>query len=379
MSENAERRLDAERRLEEGIAQASARSRWSIRGRVLEVRRRSWLLAQASIAAGLAWFIAQDLLGHPAPVFAPVVALICLGTTYAQRLRRVAEVTVGVAVGILVADLFVIVAGNGAWQLMLVTATAMSVALLLDAGPLLVTQAGVQSIFVVALTDGSSGFTRWIDALVGGAVALLAAIVVPSAPLRAPRLQAAVVASSIGATLRGAAEAARLDDVELASSVLAAARGTEQLVRELEQAADEGMDVIASSPLLRPQRGQVSRVAGIIEPLDRALRSTRVLARRVVVATSTRERLPASYLTLLDQLADALDHLGHVIIDNSALSVARPPLVAVAQASGDLERTGHLSSEVVLAQLRSVVVDLLQVTGLDLDDALAAVPPVRPL
>ena len=60
-----------------------------------------WQIAQCAVAAGVAWLIAADLLGHPTPFFAPVAAVVSLGTSYGQRLRRVAEVTVGVAIGVL--------------------------------------------------------------------------------------------------------------------------------------------------------------------------------------------------------------------------------------------------------------------------------------
>ena len=51
--------------------------------------------------------MAADVLGHQTPFFAPIAAVVSLGTSYGQRLRRVAEVTIGVAVGVLVADLLV--------------------------------------------------------------------------------------------------------------------------------------------------------------------------------------------------------------------------------------------------------------------------------
>ena len=115
------------------------------------VRSKSWQIAQCAIAAGVAWFIAADLLGHQTPFFAPIAAVVSLGTSYGQRLRRVAEVTLGVAVGVLLADLLVV------WhRLGLVAAHADrragdDLGLLLDGGQLLVIQAAVQSIVVSAL------------------------------------------------------------------------------------------------------------------------------------------------------------------------------------------------------------------------------------
>ncbi len=188
-------RLRTEIGFEELVERARIRGRRSLRLRRDRVRSKAWHVGQAALAAALAWFIARDLLGHPTPTFAPVVAVVCLGMSYRQRLRRVAEVTVGVSVGVLVADLFVALAGTGVWQVALVVATAMVVALLMDASDLLVLQSAVQSIFVVTLIpDAGQSLTRWQDALVGGATAVLAAAVVPSAPLRTPRVQAGAVA-----------------------------------------------------------------------------------------------------------------------------------------------------------------------------------------
>ncbi len=106
--------------------------------------------------------------------------MVSLGTSYGQRLRRVLEVTIGVALGVFVGDLLVLELGVGWWQLALIVALAMSVAFLLDGGQLLVTQAAVQSIVVAALVpDPDEALIRWTDALIGGAVALVAATVVP--------------------------------------------------------------------------------------------------------------------------------------------------------------------------------------------------------
>ena len=133
-------------------------------------RAKSWQIAQCAIAAGVAWFVAADLLGHATPFFAPIAAVVSLGTSYGQRLRRVAEVTVGVAVGVFLADLIVAGIGSGWWQLTLIVALAMTTAILLDGGQLFIMQAAVQSIVVATLVpDPDAALTRWTDAVVGGA------------------------------------------------------------------------------------------------------------------------------------------------------------------------------------------------------------------
>ena len=352
------------------------RGRTSLAVRVQRLRSKSWQIAQCALAAGIAWFIAADLLGHQTPFFAPIAAVVSLGTSYGQRLRRVVEVTIGVAVGVLIADLLVVQLGSGAWQLVLIVTLAMSAAFLLDGGQLLVTQAAVQSVVVsTLLPEPDAAFTRWTDALIGGAVALVAATVVPAAPLRRPREQAAVVVRKIAELLRAAAEVMVSGDVDPALGLLADARDTDYLIRELQDAAAEGLAVVASSPFRVRHRGGLRRMADLVDPLDRALRSTRVLVRHTAVAAYRRRPIPSSYAMLAQELAAATDLVADELAANRMAVDARIALIAVGHATGSVERSTVLSAEVVLAQLRSVVADLLLLTGMDELESTDALPP----
>jgi len=353
------------------------RGRTSLAFRVHRWRAKSFQIAQCAIAAGLAWLIASDLLGHDTPFFAPIAAVVSLGTSYGQRLRRVVEVTIGVAIGVLVGDLLVVWIGTGWWQLTLIVALAMSTAFLLDGGQLFVTQAAVQSIVVSTLIpDPGAALTRWTDALIGGGVALVAAMVVPAAPLRRPREQAAVVARKIAELLRASGEVMTNGEVQPALDLLADARGTDHLIRELQAAADEGLSVVASSPFRVKHRPGMRKMADMVDPLDKALRSTRVLVRRTALAAYHRRGVPHSYALLCVDVAAACDLLADELAANRMPEAARPALLAVADATGRLERTDALSVEVVLAMLRSVIVDLLELSGMAPLEATDAMPPV---
>ncbi len=350
--------------------------RTSLRARVARLEAKRWQIAQCALAAGAAWLVASDLLGHPTPFFAPIAAVVSLGTSYGQRLRRVVEVTLGVAIGVFLGDLIVAQLGSGWWQLTLIVALAMSTAFLLDGGQLFVTQAAVQSIVVsTLLPDPGAGLTRWSDALVGGAVALVAATVVPAAPLRRPREQAAVVMRKIAALLRAAGEVMVDGEVERALALLADARSTDYLIRELQDAAAEGLSVVASSPFRVRHKGNLRRMVELVDPLDRALRSTRVLVRQTAVAAYHRREVPHSYSLLALDLADAADAVADELAADRMAVEARSMLLAVGDATGKVERTDELTAEVVLAQLRSVVVDLLLLTGLDQMESTDALPP----
>jgi uncharacterized membrane protein YgaE (UPF0421/DUF939 family) len=286
-----------------------------------------------------------------------------------------------VAVGVFLADLLLLLIGTGAWQVTVLVALSMTITLLLNAGTLFVTQAAVQGIVVVTFAAGPGySFTRWLDALIGGGVALVAAAVVPRAPLRRPREQAAVVVRRIAQLLRAVAESASDGDAERALQVLADARSTDQLIRELQAAADEGLSVLASSPFRRRHVGHVRRMAELVEPLDRALRNTRVLVRRMALTTYHRVPIPRSYVLLCEDLAAAVDTMAAELaageMAGSSGEVQRA-LLRVGEGTAQVERVADLSADVVLAQIRSIIVDLLQITGMDVLEATDALPAPR--
>ncbi|MCW2852857.1 MAG: hypothetical protein JWM84_2521 [Nocardioides sp.] len=348
----------------------------SLGARLVRLRAKRWHIIQCALAAGAAWFVAADLLGHDTPFFAPIAAVVSLGTSYGQRLRRVAEVTLGVAIGVFIADLLVIQLGSGAWQLVIIVGLAMTTAFLLDGGPLFVTQAAVQSIVVSTLIpDPGAALTRWTDALVGGAVALVAATVAPAAPLRRPREQAALVMGKVADLLRAAAEVMVDGEAERGLALLADARSTDPLIRELQSAADEGMSVVASSPFRVRHRDGLRRMSDLVDPLDRTLRSTRVLVRQTAVAAYRHRPVPASYAELARDLADAAELVAAELAADRMAVAARAIVMEVGEGTGQVERSDVLAAEVILAQLRSIVVDLLLLTGLDETESTEALPP----
>lgn len=347
--------------------------------RVARLRSKGFHILQCAAAAGVAWLIAKDLLGHTTPFFAPVTAVVSLGTSYGQRLRRVAEVTLGVAIGVLIADLLVLWLGSGWWQLSLIVVLAMSTALLLDAGALFVTQAAVQSIVIASLVpEPSDALLRWSDALIGGAVALVAATVVPQAPLRRPREEAARVVRKVASLLRGASAGLQSGDVDATLALLADARSTDTMVRELQDASAEGLSVVASSPFRVRHKEQVRRMAELVEPVDHALRNTRLLVRRVSVAAYRRQPVPHAYALLCEDVAEAADRVADELAANRLAEAPRERLLALAAATSEVERSDELSAEVILAQLRSIIADLLRITGMGVLESTDAIPPLRP-
>jgi hypothetical protein len=112
--------------------------------------------------------------------------------------------------------------------------------------------------------------------------------------------------------------------------------------------------------------------------MDRAVRNVRVLLRRITVVIRREERLPEATLRLLDELSAAAEMLAADVEKRRPSLGARQRLADVARHSSAIPIGVSLSADVVLAQVRSVVVDLLQVSGLRNEDALDLVPATGP-
>ncbi|MBA2619010.1 MAG: FUSC family protein, partial [Rubrobacter sp.] len=148
---------------------------------VARLRTSVWSVAQSAAAASLAFFLSRVLLGHESPFFAPIAAVISLSVTLGSRPRRAVEMVFGVAVGLMVADLLVLVIGTGTLQIAAVVLLAMAAAVFFGGGTMLVNQAAVSAILVVVLQPPGTAFSpdRFLDALMGGGVALLVSYLLP--------------------------------------------------------------------------------------------------------------------------------------------------------------------------------------------------------
>ena len=338
-------------------------------------RSRWFIIGQMAITAGLAWFLAQDVLGHKLPFFAPVAAIVTLGVSFGQRMRRAVEVAIGVAVGVGVGDLFVRIFGSGVWQLVVVIALAMSIATLLGAGQLMIIQSGVQAAIIVALAPTTVyAFDRWLDAVIGAALVLLMATIAPSAPLRKPRVLAAEVLADMGATLEEASRAMRAGDQDAADAVLARSRRGEEVLNRFSTAASEGLAVVRQSPFRRGALPSVSAYADLYDPLDHASRNLRVLARRCAVSIWRGEEVPEPYLDVMDRLAEVVSFMVIELRARRLPTKARDRLAEVGRSSAHVELVESISAVVILAQLRSMTADLLELTGITYADARDLIP-----
>ncbi len=366
-------RLAAGARIGPRAARLSGRT---LRSGANRLRSRAFFLFQCSVSAAVALFIARDVLGHPEPFFAPIATLVALGQSFGQRIERVIEIVVGVAVGVFLGDLLVHQLGIGFWQLSLIVALAMAVTTLLGAGVLMTIQAGVQATFVAMVAPPPGGaFSRWIDALVGGLVALAAATITPTAPLQRPRQSASEVVQEMSEILRDTVAALQQRSMPAISAALNRARASETKLDALHAAADDGMAVVRSSPFRRGHLPAVQAIADLTVPLDRAVRNLRVLVRRSRALVRQDAHLDPSYLAWLEDLAEVTAEMAASLQVRRLPETAQGPLAELARATAYGVPGTSLSAEVVRAQVRSIVLDLLMVGGMPFKEALALVGP----
>jgi uncharacterized membrane protein YgaE (UPF0421/DUF939 family) len=355
------------------IEDAAERSRVSVRMRFERLRLAWRSLLQVCLAAALAWLIATDVLGHKQPFFAPVAAIITLGITVGQRGRRAVELALGVAVGIAVADLLVLVIGTGAAQLALVVLLAMAAAIFLGSGQILATQAAVSAALVATLQPPTHGitFTRFTDALVGGGVALVVnALLLPGHPVDMVRRAAAPLLEELAATLEDVADAIEHRDADLARKTLERARHIDELEDVLAEAIEVGRETTRYALPRRRSRGLVESYGDAAARIDLAVRNVRVLARGTIRALSLDENVPPEVATALRDLAEATLALRAAIDDPSRADDVRDAAVrAASEATLVLESTGNMSVSVIVGQVRSTAVDLLTAVGFSFDEA----------
>jgi uncharacterized membrane protein YgaE (UPF0421/DUF939 family) len=359
------------------IEEAAERSRLSARIRAERLRDAARAIAQATLAATIAWLVATEIVGHARPFFAPVSAMITLGLTQGERGRRAVEVVLGVTLGIAVADLLVIELGTGWWQLAVVVSLSMSVALLLGSGQMFAQQAAVSAALVATLQppDGGVSFARAVDALLGGSIALaVSALVLPANPARMVREAAEPVLAELAAVLDDVAAALERRDRAAAQAALDRGRAIDELARDLDEALVVGRETARLAPPRRRSLGTVVLYADAAAQIDLAVRNVRVLARGARRAVDLDENVPPEVAGALRALAEAVRALGSAIDDPARAGAVRAPAVrAAADATRVLERTGNLSVSVIVGQVRSTAVDLLRGSGMSYEDAAEAV------
>ncbi|MEV4822742.1 FUSC family protein [Micromonospora sp. NPDC049274] len=351
------------------VARLRARLWGTLRDRGRRVRGIGGLALQAGLAAALSWLVVRQVLHVSQPVFAPISAVSTLAASVGQRLRRTVELIIGVTVGVLVGDLLLTVTGTGWWQLALIVVLAILVALFLAGSAAVVIQAGATAVLIATLSPSVRDLEipRFVDALVGGAVALLVtAVLLPLSPLRVLNRAARPVLDLLSTTLDATAGALADGDIDRALVARTKLRENKDELRALIEATQGAREASTLSPVHWHERhGPVGRYAQAAEPIDRAMRNAGTLIRRAVTVIEDGEQVPKALPGAVADLAAAVRLLKRQFAAGHEPTEARARALRAVCAAGDAYREGvGFSGAVVVAQVRTTTSDLLVATGL---------------
>ena len=338
---------------------------------------RLWLeggqIAQKALAAGVAYWIASSLLGHEQPAFASIAALISLAVANGKEWRQAVELVFGVAIGLTVADLLLSFMGSGALQIALVVALATGIVTFFGGGALSITEAGVSALLMVILASPSSGASgdRFVEALVGAGIALALRAIIPINPGQNVQKAAHPIFGEFVGVLENIYEALYTSDLEQAEEALRKARQMDARVGGFKEALDDGYGTVRLSPPRRRALEQLGFYARAADQLDLAVRDSRGLARSAVamiqVGGENQEPLAESVL----ELARSVEALGVYLQDpNHPIDTRGFALKAAGDATVVLHVRNDLETNMLVGQIRSTAMDLLQASGMDYSTAL---------
>jgi uncharacterized membrane protein YgaE (UPF0421/DUF939 family) len=319
---------------------------------------------QTAAAAVAAWYLAVLVLPTDRPAFASIAAVICVGVTYGQRRWRALELVAGVVLGISVATLLLFLIGTGPLQIALLVVVAMTAALLVRGGDVLVNEAAISAILLASLQTAHTGFSadRIFEGLIGGGVGLVvASLLLPPDPVAMVSRVAQNVVGKLGRTLEEAAEALATGDVQRAEHALLAARGIDDDIDELEAVLPVASDTARFSPSRRGDRDLLRRYRHTMPQVDFAVRNARVLARYVLRHARSDETAPEGLPDAVRELAAAVWELGVQYEQPERTTDLRALALSAAQrASVVYEREPSPLLTQIVGQVRSIAVDLVR-------------------
>lgn len=331
----------------------------------------------AALAGIVAYLIGEHVLGHEYPFFAPIGVWMCLGFTADRQVRRVAELAVGVAVGTGFGSLAVHTLGTGAWQIALVLFIAVLLSRFLDAGVLLATQAGTQAIVIVGMpTLGGGPMGRWTDAMVGGAVALVVAALLPGDLRKRPRALGGEAVSEMAELLGVLARGLRERSADEVENALVRGRAGQPVLERWAAAATSAQEAARVSAGARKYRAELVESSKQAVLMDRAMRTIRVVARRAVpMCEHGHEHDFSPLVDLVSETALGVQELAVAIAQGSATGDARVRMLAAARLAdpGQLGQ-GDWQVQSLMMLMRSPIVDILEVAGCTPEEAREVLP-----
>jgi hypothetical protein len=254
------------------------------------VRRRTrptaMFIVRLVITAVAAYVIALGLQSNPAPLLAPLTALLVVQASLYQTIKHAGQRVISVIAGVMVAVLLVATLGFTWWSLAVTIGAALVVGYALRLGGHIL-EVPISAMLVLQLGTETAATDRILETIIGAGVGLLAGLI--ASPVRVQPAEEAIaeLGRSMGSLLDGIADGLSTEpDKRTVESWLERSR---RLGKKIQRVDDE-LGAAEDSVRLNPRaRGLVSPglvLRGRLEALEHATVTIRGLARSLVDRTA---------------------------------------------------------------------------------------------
>lgn len=321
-------------------------------------------LVQTAVAAGLSWYLAHDVLEHPQPFFAPIAAAVSLSTSNVLRAQRAVQMMIGVTLGIGLGSLVQGLLGPGDLPIAVAALVSLAAAVFIGGGfighgMMFANQTVVSAILVLALYHGGVGLERIFDALIGGAVAIVFAVLLfPADPLTVLRNARVGVLGVLHDVLARAADVAAGRKARPPDWPLTAVDRVHEQLSALLEARTTARHVVTIAPRRWGLRTTIEAADHQAVHVALLAGSVLQLARAVSPGpdpdSGGRERLPHPVPAVLVVLAAA------TALADSDPAGACAYMASARHHAAELQSGAHEKTQVILADVVSACIDDLQ-------------------
>ncbi|WGD38121.1 FUSC family protein [Lysinibacter sp. HNR] len=343
-----------------------SRRRFDLRRASVRVSESSLPILQITAASIVSYLIAVWVFGHPYPVVALIVTISTLGLQRDARPRMVLETALGMVMGIALSEISLLLFGVGLWQLTLVLIVVLLAGRFFSASQGFAVVAAIQAALVQVLPAPDGGpFTRSLDGLVAGVVALLFTALIPRDARRAPKRAAQRLFAEWNTALSSLSAALNLGDPSQAERALNRLRGTQRIIDQWAEALDSAQSLAKISPFARRHAAEIVDLVTMHNYMDLATRNLRVVTRRSVSSLEDGVARP-ELAQLVVSLSAGVSLLGQSIEDRTLRRAACENLGLLAPRLDPkgAEADDSLRDWAIVLSLRPLLADLFRAAGL---------------
>ena len=337
-----------------------------------------WTIGQIVLAAVVSYIFARYVFGHDVPLLAVTVAISSLGFRRDTKPKQVLFTALAMLSGVVLSETLLQTFGTGAIQLAFAILLALMIARLFTSNPAFTITVAIQAALVQLMHTPVTGvYSRALDGLIGGAVALIFVALMPRNPIKLAKQDSKALFLVFRNTLATVAAVLRSPNAELADQALTEIRKTQPLVDDWKSSLESALAISRISPLYRWATKEISQQWQVADGMDLATRNLRVLTRRVEFLV--RDQKPRPQLAdLVGKIIIATELLERTSEDFSVTQKAKKYLRKIPPSLDPavFEPPLTLSESALLLEIWPLYVDLAVAAGIAPGQARSLLPKV---